>query len=349
MKIDLFEAGGAAYETYRIPGVVVTKEGTVLAYCEARKSAKSDWGWIDVMMRRSVDGGATFDPPRKIVEPPSDAARPSGVTINNPVAIADTQSGAVHFLYCVDYARCFYMRSDDDGRTFSKPIEMTAAFEELRPKFDWKVIATGPGHGIPLRSGRLLVPVWLALRHEHRPSCVATIYSDDDGRSWHAGEIVVSDSKETPNPSESEAVELADGRVMLNIRNESPRHRRLVSISKDGVGGWSAPAFDEGLFDPICMASTIRVGELIAFSNPASDGKAKARKNLTIRTSGDNGKTWPASRLLEEGIAGYSDLAVRPDGSLLCFYECGGVDGRQTHTKSLRLARFDLDWVRDRR
>jgi sialidase-1 len=347
VKVDLFEAGAGGYETYRIPGVVVTKKGTVLAYCEARKSAKSDWGWIDVMMRRSVGGGVTFDPPHKIVEPPADAPKPSGVTVNNPVAIADMQSGAVHFLYCVEYARCFYMRSDDDGLSFSKPTEITAAFEELRPKFDWKVIATGPGHGIRLRSGRLLVPVWLAARHEHRPRCVATIYSDDDGRSWHAGQIVVADSKETPNPSESAAVELADGRVMLNIRNESPRHRRLVSISKDGVGGWSAPAFDEGLFDPICMASIVRVGDSVAFANPAGDGKSKARNNLTIRVSNDNAKVWGAARLLEEGIAGYSDLAVRPDGSLLCFYECGGVNERQSHIKSLRLARFDLDWIRD--
>jgi sialidase-1 len=338
VKIDLFEAGAGGYETYRSPGVVATKKGTVLVYCEARKSAKSDWGWIDVMMRRSVDGGATFGPPRKIVEPPADAAKLSGVTINNPVAIADMQSGAVHLLYCVEYGRCFYMRSDDDGWTFSKPIEITAAFEELRPKFDWKVIATGPGHGVRLNGGRLLVPVWLALRQEHRPSCAATIYSDDDGRSWHAGDIVVTDSKETPNPSESEAVELADGRVMLNIRNESPRHRRLVSISKDGISGWSAPASDEALFDPICMASIIRVGDWLVFSNPAGDGKTKARKDLTIRTSGDNGKTWAVSRMLEEGIAGYSDLAVRPDESLLCFFECGGVDGRQSHTKSLRLA-----------
>jgi len=128
--------------------------------------------------------------------------------------------------------------------------------------------------------------------------------------------------------------------VMLNIRNESPRHRRLVSVSKDGVGAWSAPVFDEGLFDPICMASMLRVDDSIMFANPAGDGKTKARQNLTIRSSVDNGKTWKASRLLEGGIAGYSDLAGLSDGSLLCFYECGGVDGRQFHTKSLRLARI---------
>jgi sialidase-1 len=338
IKSDLFLADTDGYQTYRIPGLVITKQGTLITYCEARKSAKSDWGVIDVMLRRSTDGGKTFDPPRRMEK----AADVTGVTVNNPLAIADPSSGAVHFLYCVDYARCFYTRSDDDGVTFAKPVEITSAFEELRRKYDWKVIATGPGHGIRLRSGRLLVPVWLALRHEHRPSCVATIYSDDAGRTWHAGEIVVSDTTETPNPSETAAVELGDGRVMLNIRNESPRHRRLVSISKDGISGWSAPAFDDALFDPICMASLVRAGDRLVFAHPAGDGKGKARSNLTLCISGDNGKSWDAPTLLEPGIAAYSDLAVAPDGSLFCFYECGGVNNQPFYTRSLRLAKIAL-------
>ncbi|MDB5319403.1 MAG: nedA [Phycisphaerales bacterium] len=338
IKTDLFQADTNGYQTYRIPGVVVTKKGTIIVYCEARKSAKSDWGTIDVMMRRSIDGGVTFDAPRRMEKAP-DA---TGVTINNPLAIADSSTGAVHFLYCVDYARCFYTRSDDDGVTYSKPVDITLAFEELRPKYDWKVIATGPGHGIRLKTGRLLVPVWLALRHEHRPSCVATIYSDDDGRTWHAGAIVVDTTKETPNPSETAAVELTDGRVMLNIRNESPRHRRLISISKEGIGGWSEPAFDDALFDPICMASLVRAGDCLVFVNPAGDGKGKARTNLTVRISADDGKTWAAPTLLEPGIAAYSDLATAPDGTVFCFYECGGVKDQQFYTRSLRLAKLAI-------
>jgi sialidase-1 len=338
IKSDLFLADTAGYQTYRIPGLVVTKQGTIVVYCEARKNAKSDWGVIDVMLCRSTDGGKTFDPPRRM-EKSADA---TGVTVNNPLAIADPSSGAVHFLYCVDYARCFYTRSVDDGVTFAKPVEITSAFEELRPKYDWKVIATGPGHGIRLRSGRLLVPVWLALRHEHRPSCVSTIYSDDDGRTWHAGDIVVNTTPETPNPSETAAVELADGRVMLNVRNESPRHRRLVSISKDGISGWTPPTFDDALFDPICMASLSRAGNRLVFANPAGDGKGKARTNLTLRVSADDGKSWSAPTLLEPGIAAYSDLAVAPDGTVFCFYECGGVKDQQFYTRSLRVAKIVL-------
>src|SRR4051794_10061315 len=110
VESDLFEGKTNGYNTFRIPGLVVTKKGTVLAYCEARKIGRSDWGDIDVLLRRSTDGGQSFDAARKLVDPPADAppGRDPGVTVNNPVAIADPDSGAVHFLYCVQYARCYY-------------------------------------------------------------------------------------------------------------------------------------------------------------------------------------------------------------------------------------------------
>lgn len=357
VKTDLFTANEGGYETYRIPGIVVTKKGTVLVYCEARKLARGDWGAIDVVLRRSTDGGKTFEPMRRLVDPPQVERNPvaakqnlgkqGGVTVNNPVMIADA-SGAVHFLYCVEYARCFYARSDDDGVNFSAPVEITPAFEALRGQYDWKVLATGPGHGIQLRNGRLIVPVWLSTGtggHAHRPSCVSTIYSDDSGKTWRAGEIVVHTSPEIPNPSETVAVELNDGNVMFNIRSEAAKHRRLVSVSKDGAGGWGKPAFDEGLYEPVCFGSIVRLDEKrIAFLNPAGPDAAKnenpkiSRQNLTLRISSDEGKTWPTATLLQDGIAAYSDMAVLPDGTLLAFYEAGGVNNQQYHTAALRLA-----------
>ncbi|MFN9973028.1 MAG: exo-alpha-sialidase, partial [Phycisphaerae bacterium] len=86
----------------------------------------------------------------------------SHITYNNPVAFADRKKGLVHFIYCVEYMRAFYLRSDDDGRTFSAPVEITSTFDQFQKDYAWKVIATGPGHGIQLRNGRLLVPVWLS-------------------------------------------------------------------------------------------------------------------------------------------------------------------------------------------
>jgi sialidase-1 len=366
-KQDLFRADTGGYAIYRIPGLVVTPKGTLLAYCEARRSAKGDWGEIDVMLRRSTDGGRTWDAPRKLAAAPKDAAanpvgrqnlQAKGATLNNPVATADPARGTVHFLYCVNYARCFYMRSDD-GVSFSAPVEITAAaFDPFRKDYDWKVLATGPGHGIRLRSGRLVVPVWLSLgtgAGGHHPSCAATIYSDDAGKTWRRGDIVADNAPDLPNPNESTIVELSDGRAMINMRNESPRHRRAVAISPDGATRWSKPQYDDALVEPICFASLVSVtaaggGQpLLAWCNPVSNVADKAhvrdRVNLTIRISRDDGKTWPDHRLLEHGIAGYSDLAASADGTIYCFYERGGINEQAYYTQSLCLARFSPAWV----
>lgn len=368
-KIDLFEAGKDGYALYRIPGIVVTRQGTVLAYCEARKSGKGDWGHIDVVMRRSTDGGKTWQPRQQIVHlegkfdrNPAAVAQKLGkdgeITINNPVAIADSRSGAVHFLFCVEYGRCFYQRSDDDGQSFTRPVEITSVFERLRGEYPWKVLATGPGHGIQLRSGRVVVPVWLSTGtggHAHRPSVVTTVYSDDAGKTWLVGDIAAPNALPLINPNESCIAELPDGPVMLNIRSESKEHRRAVAFSRDGATGWSKPAFDDALLEPICMASLVQLekGPLV-FANPnnltRADGKQIAgqnrdRKNVSIKVSNDSGKTWPLTRSLEPGSSGYSDLAATKDGTILCFYERRSTDGGNYSTGFLTVARFNLEWA----
>lgn len=341
-KTDLFRAGEGGYAVYRIPGIAAVGD-TLLAYCEARKHGGADWGHIDIVMRRSTDGGRTWDAARKVVTPPADAEqnpasphRKAGeITVNNPVAIAD--GDAVHFLYCVEYNRCFYTRSDDAGRTFTEPVEITGTFEQFRRHYDWKVIATGPGHGIRLSSGRLLVPVWLSTStggHAHRPSRVATIYSDDRGRTWQAGDIVA--TPKLVNPSETAAVELSGGRVMLNIRHEGEPHHRAVVRGPDGAAGWGKVRFDPALPEPVCMGSLVALGrDAILFSNPHNP-TGRERKNLTVKLSTDDGATWSAARTLEAGQSAYSDLAVAPDGTIFCLYE---------RAKGLTLARFNRAWL----
>jgi sialidase-1 len=380
-KIDLFEAGRDGYALYRIPGIVVTKPGTVLAYCEARRNAAGDWGPIDVLLRRSTDGGRTWEPRTTLVKVEGDLPvnpvaaaqkldKPGDNTVNNPVAIVDPQSGAVHLLYCLEYMRCFHLRSDDDGRTWTAAVEITPTFDRFRPEYDWKVLATGPGHGLRLsrgpHAGRFVVPVWLSLGtggHAHRPSVTATIFSDDRGRTWQRGEIAIKDVRPVVNPNETVAVETSEGGVLLNARSESPAHRRLTTASRDGATGWSAARFDDALLEPICMAGLVRVRHaegdrpgLIAFSNPhnlerrggpANPGQSRDRRNVSVKLSEDDGQTWPAGRVLEEGFSGYSDLAALSDGTILCFYERGSTDGANMYrTGRLTVARFDETWVR---
>jgi sialidase-1 len=378
VRLDLFEAGKGGYELYRIPGLVVTQKGTLFAYCEARKSSRGDWGPTDILACRSTDGGKTWSEPKLVAavegthrkNPAALAKRlalaSTGATYNNPVAIPDSKTGAVHFLFCLEYMRCFYCRSDDDGQTFSKPVEIIPTFDGFRKDYDWKVQATGPGHGIRLKSGRLLVPVWLSTGSgggAHRPSVVSTIFSDDGGTTWQRGAIVANETTPLRNPNETVAVQLADGRVMLNIRNESERHRRGIALSPDGSTNWTEPGFDDALVEPICMASICRLTEAppadrnrIIYANPhkldlvpdALTSRQFDRKNLSLKLSYDEGKTWAVFKTLDPGPSGYSDLAVTPGGAIHCLYERGMVDGKNMYaTKALTLARFDLDWLTD--
>ena len=378
-KIDratLFTAGDAGYQLCRIPGIIATKRGVLLAYCEARKTA-GDWAAIDILLRRSTDGGQTWSAARQVAHrgprvPKNPLALAQKIanendqTANNPVAIAD-RDGTVHFLYCVEYARSFVMHSDDDGGHWTEPVEITAAFEELRDAYPWRVLATGPGHGIQLETGRLLVPVWLSTGtggNAHRPSVTTTIFSDDHGKSWHAGDVAVPNTEEFVFPNETTAVELADGRVMLNVRSESRANRRLITTSPDGAGNWSPPQFQQDLLEPICEGSIVRLSRKPAsdrnrllFANPdtldplpsrkAEPGKSRTRKNLSVKLSYDEGDTWPVSKTLESGFSGYSDLAVGPDGTIYCLYESASTDGSIYHTGRLVLARFNLEWLTD--
>jgi sialidase-1 len=373
-QVDLWIAGQGGYALYRIPVMVAApRTGTLLAFCEARLTSGGDWGKIDILMRRSTDGGKTWDDSRRVAEPPAGIeknpvaieqklGKPGAITTGNPVVIADDATGAVHLLYCVEYARCFYTRSDDDGVTFGKPVEITSTFDTLKARYAWRVLATGPGHSIRLTSGRLVVPVWLSKGesgHGHRPSCVATIYSDDAGRTWHAGEIVA-DHPNPINPSEATVAELSDGRVMINFRHEGPADApakrdkptwRAVSISRDGAGGWEPFHLDRSLPEPICMGGLLRLGKSsLLFANP-NNAEDHRRRNLTVRLSNDDGRTWPVKCVVEPGVSGYSDLACSPDGKwIYCLYERGTTtDERHNDVAALTFVRLSRDSMEEPR
>ena len=367
-KIVLFEARTAGYWNYRVPGILCTKSGILLVTAESRRGSGSDWDGNDVIMRRSLDGGLTWEPPTVVV-----ACEPYGPgPISNFVMIGERPAGAIHALFCHNYARVFYLRSTDGGETFSAPVEITASLTAFREHYPWRVIATGPGHGIQLQTGRyhgrLVVPVWMSDgsgtefgpgKLGHRPSEVASMYSDNGGQTWLCGDFVAHTDDRTHNPSETVPVTLSDGRVLFNIRSESPQNRRAVAISPDGAHGWSVTQFDDALREPVCMASILRLEHqatrqnAILFANPDNlenelipPGRnlAHDRKRLTVKMSADDCHTWPVSKMLEAGPSGYSDLAETPDGTVLCVYECGMLE-RMTDTQSITVARFDLAWL----
>jgi len=341
----LFRQGEGGFHTYRIPGAAVTARGTALAWCEARKFTAADRGEIEIHLRRSTDGGRTWEPARQVAHlgprlprnphlPPrkvgKDMGGPDEQTVNNAVVIA-TRAGPVHLLYCVEYMRCFHVRSDDDGLTWTAPREITAALDAFRPRVDWQAVAFGPGHGIELAGGRLVAPVWMA---DYRPGSAdrgllgdgcGTVWSDDGGATWHTGGIAV------PGGGESWVVERADGSVLLAARSGDPRNRRLAATSPTGTGDWSAPFVLDDLPEWGCMAGATRhpgtprhPGPWLLHSAPDTDARVhSARRDLTLWASTDDGRTWARRVLLRGGPSAYSDLAVLPDGRVLCVFESG--------------------------
>lgn len=179
---------------------------------------------------------------------------------------------------------------------------------------------------------------------------------DYRGETWQAGEIVARDGDVIRNPSETVLLELTDGRVMAHLRNETPRYRRAKSFSSDGATGWTTPEYDEQLFDPICQAGLLRYSPTqLIFSNPDSSAKkdqalkwkARKRENLTIRLSNDDGQTWPVSKVLDSGVAGYSQLALDDNRMIYCVYERANLD--KAHGKFapryVTVAKFNLAWL----
>ncbi len=311
-KCDVMHLDGQ-YKHYRIPGIIATDNGVLICCFECRENPSSDWGVSDIGMKRSFDGGETWEPLQII-------ASGNGKNVsNNPVMIAD--GSVVHFIWQENYKRAFYAKSYDDGATWTDTVEITDAFEEVRQSYGWTIIATGPGHGIKLSNGRLIVPVWLASNrsniYAHAPSVSGTLYSDDGGETWKLGKLI--DGTMTENPNECDLAQLSDGSVMINIRNTESRHQRCVAISRDFGETFEDITYDTQLIDPICDAGLISIGKELYFSNCADK---EGRVNLTLKQSVDDGKTWSDSLLLEE-YGGYSDLAYcSQSDSIFAFYEC---------------------------
>ena len=341
-QIEVFTAGQDGYHTYRIPALAVTTKGTVLAFAEARKKGTSDTGDIDVVLKRSTDGGKTFSPGQVVWD---DQAN----TCGNPCPIIDRDTGVIWLLLthnlgkdrendltagkAVGTRSIWLSKSEDDGQTWAKPIDISKPAK----KEGWTWYATGPGAGIQTKSGRLIAPCDHKRADDTGYSHV--LYSDDHGKTWQVGGVL------GPGVNECKIAELSDGSLILNMRNypKGEQRHRATAISKDNGLTWSEIRHDRTLVEPICHASLIRASaNAHLFSNPAHESK---RQNLTAHLSEDDCKTWPHAKTLHAGPAAYSDLAALADGTILCLYERGD----KSSYEKITLARFTLDWLKQPR
>ncbi|MBI9019159.1 MAG: exo-alpha-sialidase [Phycisphaerae bacterium] len=329
-QIDVFVGGTEGYNTYRIPVIMQTMQGTILAFCEGRKNNSADHGDIDLVMKRSTDGGKTFSALTMIYEEGDTA----NITIGNPCPVQDKSNGRIWMPFNRDNDDVLIMYSDDDGLTWSTPVDITADVKDS----SWSWYACGPAIGIQLEigkhAGRLVIPC------DHRSATgfgSHTIYSDDHGKTWKRSEPIL------PGCNECQAVELTDGKVMMNMRAYTPRGYRAVSISEDGGATWSDIYHDQALPEPTCQGSIMRYTleskqdkNRILFSNPASS----SRVNMTIKMSYDEGKTWPVAKTIYAPSSAYSCLTQLGDNLIGCLYE------RDGYTK-ITLARVSLEWLTD--
>jgi sialidase-1 len=351
----LFVSGADGYHTTRIPALVVTRSGSVLAFCEGRKDAGGDHGRIQLLVKRSTDGGRTWGP-AVCVHRDDTAAE---VSIGNPCPVVDRDTGVVWLAFTRNNDTAHITRSSDDGVSWSAPVEITPAVKSA----GWQVYWTGPGHGVQLAHrparGRLIVPSYHTedIAGSKAMRC-HMVYSDDHGASWHVGASTEL-AADTPTcvanwdniwkGCECMAVELPDGELLLTSRNQDfETGLRACCRSADGGETWSPLVLDPALPDPACQGSVIGLADGgVLFANPAvrntSDVRWQGRRQLTVRSSADGGRTWPTSRVLHAGPSAYSDLAVLADGTVLSLYE----GGESRPYERLILARFDLAWLQD--
>ena len=326
---DVFVSGKGGYHTYRIPALAVTVKGTLLAFCEGRKTSREDLGDNDLLLKRSSDGGRTWGKMQLVYEEGGNRK----ITIGNPTVVVDEMTGVVWVVFLRNGREVLVTSSRDDGASWAKPTEITKQVK----KPGWGFYAVGPGCGIQLKhgphKGRIVIPGYHRRTPDKSgPSASHIFYSDDHGKSWQLGGIV------GLHTNECQVVEtLENGRsgLLLNARNHWARSggqpalagKRIIARSRDGGASWAKPEFDEALIEPTCQASLLRyrfAGKnrrgVILFANPADRG----RRKVTVKLSYDEGRTWPVATLIHAGSSAYTALAVLKDGRVAVMYERDG-------------------------
>jgi sialidase-1 len=326
----VFQKGTEGYSCFRIPALIQTKSGVLLAFAEGRKNSCSDEGDIDLVMKRSVDTGKTWS---KLSVIWSDQAN----TCGNPAPVVDQASGKIFLLMTWNDGgddigainagtsrntrRVFVSASSDEGVNWDVPKEITSSVKQQ----NWGWYATGPCHGIQLQKApyrnRLVIPCDYIEVGASRRGNSHVIYSDDAGVTWKLGGVVPQHA--ALNPNESTVAELSDGKLMLNMRVGGNQNQRVYSTSSDGGLTWAPLQQAPQLIDPVCQASLNSIqtdnGYAIFFSNAAST----SRKNMTVKMSTDDGNNWIKQKQVFAGPSGYSDLLMISKSRIALLFEAG--------------------------
>lgn len=319
-SVPVFTAGQEGHRSYRIPAIINLPNGHLLAFCEGRVYNAGDFGDINIVMKRSTDGGKTWSALQEVVDYDS-------LQAGNPAPVVDTKDpafpgGRIFLFYNTGnnhegevrkgkgLREVWYKTSADNGATWSDPVNITA--QTHRPQFppaysfaeDWRSYANTPGHAMQFERGKYEGRIFVAANHSagepqprFRDYSAHGFYTDDHGKTFHLSENV-----SFPGGNEAIAADISGNRLMMNIRNQQGDVRaRIVAISHDGGARWDTAYFDRNLPDPVCQGTLLTLerrkrGHVLAFCNAADTAQ---RDNLTLRISIDDGKTWKRSYVID--------------------------------------------------
>ena len=345
--VVIHRQGEHGCHTFRIPGIAVTNSGTLLAVYDMRYRSRRDLqGHMDIGLSRSTDGGKTWEKPRPIMDMGRHGGLPEDQNgCSDPNILVDRATGEIIVsavwthgkpgthqwkgrgsepgLELSRSSQFMMVRSGDDGKTWSKPENQTAKLKNPA----WHLFAPGPGNGITMKDGTLVMPT--GGRDEKGLPFSNLMWSKDHGKTWTLS------SPARSNTNESAVAELSDGSLMLNMRDNRNRkdksrtNGRAVSVTADLGKTWKVHPSDHGsLPEPVCMASLIshRLKDgraVLFFSNPHHKSR---RQNMTLQMSLDDGKTWSRQVLLDRNGGAYSSLVMVNDRTVGILYESSRAD-----------------------
>ncbi len=331
-RIDLFHEGDGGVHTYRIPALIETRKGKLLAVCDARHDSSHDMpARISLVLRTSEDRGRSWSGMVTLRKVPEGGVGDASLLLDRrtgriwcfhsygPPAIGwetaqpGARTGSTTFQFHA-------MHSDNEGASWSEPVDLTPQVKDP----EWQAIFATSGTHIQTSTGRYLVP--MVVRDAQGVVSSRNACSDDAGRTWKIGAAI------GPGTDESKCVELDGGVIMQNMRNGPTR---AIALSHDGGITFGPVTHNAALIDPVCNAAITRYRNLLIFTNAASS----RRENLTLKVSANQGNTWIVGKVLHPGPAAYSTLLVLRDHSIAVLYE----NGETSAYSQITFERFSLD------